>query len=119
MNENENKHEDVIETVKVEEQKEVMQEQTENVQENDKKGLSIASMILGIISIVFFFKSFISVATGVLAIVFGLKGKKMDGKGMAKAGFITGIIGLSIQAIFFLTGVILGLAFVGLVGSLI
>lgn len=114
-----NENKDVIETVKVEEQKEVTQEQTENLQENNKKGLSIASMILGIVSIVFCFKSFISITSGVLAIIFGLKGKKMGGKGMAKAGFITGIVGLSIQAIAILAGVILGLAFVGLVGSLI
>lgn len=109
---NENAEKDVIETVKVE-------EQTENLQYNDKKGLSISAMVLGIISIVFFSSFFISVASGVLAIIFGLKGKKMGGKGMAKAGFITGIIGLSIQAIVILAGVMLGLAFVGLLGSVI
>lgn len=43
---NENAEKDVIETVKVE-------EQTENLQESDKKGLSISSMVLGIITIGF------------------------------------------------------------------
>lgn len=106
-----------IEAVK--EVNENTEKQAENIQQNNKKGLSITSMILGIVSIVWSFNFLISVACGVLAIIFGLKGKKMGGKGMAKAGFITGIIGLSLQAIIFLVGVMLGAAIISSIGALI
>lgn len=106
-----------IETVK--EVNENTEKQAENIQQNNKKGLSITSMILGIVSIVWSFNFLISVACGVLAIIFGLKGKKMGGKGMAKAGFITGIIGLSLQVIMFLVGVMLGAAVISSIGTLI
>lgn len=106
-----------IEAVK--EVNENTEKQAENIQQNNKKGLSITSMILGIVSIVWSFNFLISVACGVLAIIFGLKGKKMGGKGMAKAGFITGIIGLSLQAIMFLVGVMLGAAVISSIGTLI
>ena len=106
-----------IEAVK--EVNENTEKQAENIQQNNKKGLSITSMILGIVSIVWSFNFLISVACGVLAIIFGLKGKKMGGKGMAKAGFITGIIGLSLQAIIFLVGVMLGAAIISSRGALI
>ena len=103
----------------VKEVNENTEKQAENIQQNNKKGLSITSMILGIVSIVWSFNFLISVACGVLAIIFGLKGKKMGGKGMAKAGFITGIIGLSLQAIIFLVGVMLGAAIISSIGALI
>ena len=106
-----------IEAVK--EVNENTEKQAENIQQNNKKGLSITSMILGIVSIVWSFNFLISVACGVLAIIFGLKGKKMGGKGMAKAGFITGIIGLSLQVIIFLVGVMLGAAIISSIGALI
>lgn len=106
-----------IEAVK--EVNENTEKQAENIQQNNKKGLSITSMILGIVSIVWSFNFLISVACGVLAIIFGLKGKKMGGKGMAKAGFITGIIGLSLQAIFILIALMFGAAIMTSIGALI
>lgn len=113
-----NNEENKIEELKVEEaQTEISQE--ENIIEDNRKGLSIAALVLGIVSIVFIKSFIISVACGILAIIFGNKGKTRGGKGMATAGFITGIIGLSLQVIFFLIGVVLGVFFVGLMGSLI
>ena len=106
-----------IETVK--EVNENTEKQAENIQQNNKKGLSITSMILGIVSIVWSFNFLISVACGVLAIIFGLKGKKMGGKGMAKAGFITGIIGVSLQLVLILIGTMLGLALIGTIGTMV
>lgn len=106
-----------IEAVK--EVNENTEKQAENIQQNNKKGLSITSMILGIVSIVWSFNFLISVSCGVLAIIFGLKGKKMGGKGMAKAGFITGIIGLSLQAIFILIALMFGAAIMTSIGALI
>lgn len=106
----------IIETTEVVGTEETTQNEVEN---NDKKGLSIASMILGIVSILLGRNFLIAVACGVLAIIFGLKGKKMGGKGMAKAGFITGIIGISLQLLLILIGTMLGLALIGTIGTMI
>lgn len=81
-----------------------------NTPETDKKGISIASLVLGIVSIACCFNWFISIGCGVLAIVFGVMGKKGNSKGMAKAGFILGIIGISLWAfVVLLCGAIIGL----------
>ncbi|MBQ6992265.1 MAG: DUF4190 domain-containing protein [Clostridia bacterium] len=47
---------------------------------------SLTSLILGLVGI-----SFASIPCGILAIIFGLKGRKENSKGMATAGFILGI----------------------------
>lgn len=85
--------------------------------EDSRKGLSIASMVLGICSIVFCNQFIIAVACGILGIVFGIKGKKRAGKKMAQAGIITGIIGLCIEAFLFILGIIIGIAMVGTIFS--
>lgn len=53
----------------------------------EKKGLSIASMVLGLVGLVIF-----AVPCGILAIIFSIIGKKKGGKGFATAGLILGII---------------------------
>lgn len=71
----------------------------------EKKGLSIASMVLGIVSIVgYCINGYLVLACAILAIVFGVIGKKKGGRGMAKAGFILGIVALSIYALIILLG---------------
>ena len=85
----------------------------EQVEVSPKKGLSIASLVLGICSIVFCSQFIVSITCGVLAIIFGIKGKKTAGKKMAEAGFITGIIGLSLEAIVILLVIVLGAAIFG------
>ncbi len=112
----ENNEENKIETTEknVEEADKTNQSQEQNIIEDNRKGLSIASLVLGIVSILFVSKFIIAVACGVLAIVFGIKGKGRGGKGMATAGFITGIIGVSLQAVLFIFGFVLGATLVGL-----
>lgn len=75
--------------------------------EKNNNGLSIAALTLGIISIVFFAFIYISIPTGILAIVYGAKSHK------GKSGIITGIIGITICVIWnatmiplFMTGVL-------------
>lgn len=53
----------------------------------EKKGLSIASMVLGLVGLLVF-----ALPCGVLAIIFALVGKKKGGKGFATAGLVLGII---------------------------
>lgn len=79
-------------------------------------GLSITSMILGIVGLVLTFVpglNFIGILCGILAIIFGVISKnriqssdeELSGLGMAKAGLILGIITI---AIFILTLVACG-----------
>jgi len=73
---------------------EVKQEEVKEVKNEEKAGLSIASMVLGIVSIVLFCLIWISIPCAVLAVIFGLVGRKKGGKGMATAGLVLGIITL-------------------------
>lgn len=63
-------------------------------QQNGGKGLSIAAMVLGIVSVAFCYVSYVSLPCAILAIIFGIIGKKRDGRGMAIAGLILGIIAI-------------------------
>lgn len=60
----------------------------------EKKGLSVAAMILGIISLVFFCVWYLSIPCAIIAIVLGVLGRKKGGKGMATAGIVLGIIAI-------------------------
>ena len=82
--------------------------------ENNHNQLGTASLILGIISTVCFCLFHISITTGILAIVLGVKaGKKSQNHKGGKAGITTGIIGITAcvslyvtMLVLFLTGVI-------------
>ena len=65
--------------------------------EKNNNGLSIAAITLGILSIIFFVFLYISIPTGILAIVFGKKSRN------GKSGIITGIVGISICVVFYAT----------------
>jgi hypothetical protein len=61
-------------------------------------GMAVASMVLGITSIVFCWWGLATLVQVVLAIVFGIKGMRradggVGGKGMAIAGLVCGIVG--------------------------
>lgn len=74
-------------------------ENTVNSTPTEKKGLSIASMVLGIVSLVFCCNTWVCIICSILAIIFGVVGKKKGGVGMAKAGLIMGIIALAISVL--------------------
>lgn len=62
---------------------------------NQKKSvMHIAALTLGIISIVFAIFWYISLPAGITAIIFGVKSARKTGSKIAKAGLITGIIGV-------------------------
>lgn len=73
----------------------------ENVKE--KTGMPVASLVLGIISIITNLFWYITLPTGVLAIIFGAKSAKKTGSKIGKAGLITGIVGLSLFAFVYIT----------------
>lgn len=62
-----------------------------------KSPYAVVSLTLGIISIFTALFWYISIPTGVLAIIFGNYGKKTVGSKIATAGKIVGIVGVSIS----------------------
>lgn len=68
----------------------------------NNSGMHIASLVLGIISIVTALFWYISLPSGILAIIFGAKSAKRTGSKLGKAGLITGIIGLSLFALIYI-----------------
>lgn len=67
----------------------------ENKKEN-KSPMGITSLVLGIISLITVLFWYMSVPTGILAIIFGTKSIRKMGSKLGKAGLITGIVGLSL-----------------------
>lgn len=75
-----------------------------------KSASGIASLVLGIISTISALFWYVTVPTGILAIVFGVKGIKSVGSKVGKAGMILGIVGLSLFILIYI-GIILSLYF--------
>ena len=73
-------------------------ENIENKNLKKKSELGVSSLVLGIISIVTALFWYITLPTGILAIVFGVKTIRKFGSKLGKAGMITGIVGLSLFA---------------------
>lgn len=78
-------------------------------------GLAIASLVLGIVGVVFVLPSlgiFIFMIPGVLALVFGYIARKQirqhdqDGAGMATAGIVLGCVAVGLYVIFNIIGLI-------------
>lgn len=67
----------------------------DNKKTNPGKGMAIAAMVCGIVSICGFWIPFVSIPCGIVALVLGIIAlvKKKDGKGMAIAGVATGSVG--------------------------
>ncbi len=61
-----------------------------------KSGMPVASLVLGIISVLTTLFWYITLPAGILAIVFGVKSIRKLGSNLGKAGMILGIIGLSL-----------------------
>ncbi len=86
-NEVEKKEVEVVEPIK--------NEEVASEPEKESKGLSIASLVLGLIGLLV-----AAIPCGTLAIIFGLMGKKKGGAGMATAGFILGIADVAFGIIY-------------------
>ena len=67
--------------------------------EKTRSAMPVASFALGIISILGFSIYYITLVSGILAIVFGVKSKKKFKSKLGLTGMILGIIGLSIFVI--------------------
>lgn len=79
--------------------------------QNNGKGMSVAALVLGIVSIVlawFYMINTIALVTGIVGIVMAVKGKKaalesQSPTGMATAGLVLSIVGLCFAVIGFLS----------------
>ena len=63
-------------------------------QQPQEKGLNIASLVLGIISLISFCLFYLSLPLGIIGLILGILGHKKNPEGMAKAGIILSIIGI-------------------------
>ena len=77
------------------------------MKENNRIVSHIVSLVLGIISIITTFFWYISLPSGIIAIVLGTKSYKKEGKKLGLAGLITGIIGVSICLLIYISLIIL------------
>ena len=80
-----------------------MSEEKIEVKEKNKSAMAIASLPLGIISIIFNLFWFISLPTGISAIIFGTNTTRKLGSKIGKAGLVTGIVGVSICAFIYMS----------------
>lgn len=107
---NEVKQENVTPEIPVAEKKQEEPKVETKEPVKDKKGLAIASMVLGIIALVLFCIWYISIPCAILALVFGILSLKSSKRGMAIAGISTGAVGFVLMIllyvfIFFVIGV--------------
>jgi hypothetical protein len=98
---------------------EIKEKTNVDVQKSENKGtntnFSVISFILGIVSLVFFFVSVISVPCAVLAVIFAVLDKKINTSTMSVAGLVLGIITLALYVVILITCLIIGSTFPGIV----
>ena len=77
------------------------------MKDNNKPISHIISLVLGIISVITTLFWYISLPTGITAIVLGVKSYRKEDKKLGLAGLITGIVGVSFCLLIYITLVII------------
>lgn len=77
------------------------------MEEKKKTGMPVAALVLGIISIVLHWFWYMTLPTGILAIVLGARSAKKIGSKLGKTGLILGIIGVSLFAFVYISSIII------------
>lgn len=75
-------------------------------------GMGVASMVLGIVGLVMFWVPFLNLIMSGLATIFGAIGLKTEGRGMAIAGLVMGLLVLLPLLMF-----VIFIIFIGAIGS--
>lgn len=83
---------------------------TNTIPTNDKKGFSIAALVLGIIALVLCCIWYVSIPCGIIALILGIIGLKSSKRGMSIAGIITGVIGMILSIVLVIAIVMLGVS---------
>ena len=86
-----------------------MSKEKVEVKDKNKSAMAIASLPLGIISIIANWFWYLSLPTGILAIIFGAKTTRKLGSKLGKAGLITGIIGVAMCAFVYISMILITL----------
>jgi hypothetical protein len=68
--------------------------------QNKSNGYGIASLVLGIISIILCWAPLVGLVSGILGIIFYAKQKRISPSGLAVGGLVTSIIGLVFSIIY-------------------
>ena len=76
--------------------------------EKNNNNRAVASLVLGLVSIVTWLFPIAGYITTILAIVFATKGRHSEKKGMATAGLVLGIIFLVVTLLNSILGAVLG-----------
>lgn len=84
--------------------------------ENNRRG--IASLVLGIVSLMFCWIPFLGLASGIIGLVCASRQKKISPNGIATGGLVTSIIGIVFSAIYNLIWIITILVLGGTVALL-
>lgn len=93
----------------------------EEVKENSKNttseriGFSTTSLVLGIISVAFFWiwSGCVSLPSGIMAIICSVAGRKEEKKGIGLAGLAFGVLGLILCAIIYVLALAYGVDMLG------
>ena len=88
-----------------------MTESTTPADDRQGKGMGIASMVLGITSFVpgcCFVSLYLNFVLAILAVIFGVIGRKRPGRGMATTGLVLGILNIAIPLMLVAGGVGIG-----------
>lgn len=86
-----------------------MGEEKVEVKDKNKSAMAIASLPLGIISIITNLFWYLSLPTGILAIIFGAKTTRRLGSKIGKSGLITGIIGVAMCVFIYISIILITL----------
>ena len=66
---------------------------------DEKKGLRIASLVLGIISVVFSCAWYIAIPCGIIGLILGIVAAKSGKNGMSTAGIVLSVIGIIVAIV--------------------
>ena len=86
-----------------------MSKEKVEVKDKNKSAMAIASLPLGIISIITNWFWYLSLPAGILAIIFGAKTTRKLGSKLGKSGLITGIIGVATCAFVYISMILITL----------
>lgn len=70
-------------------------------------GLAITALVMGILAIPGACLPCVGLIFGILAIIFALVNKNPEGKGLAKAGLICGIVGLALALVWWIINIVI------------
>ncbi len=65
----------------------------------DRKGMAVASLVLGILSVELFCLWYLSLPCAVVGLILGILSLKSSGRGMAIAGLVLSIIAIAIPVV--------------------